>query len=260
MAGQVRVEKEEFIAWVIFDHPERRNALSRNMWVQLIEALADLDADPKIRVILLRGAGEVAFVSGADISEFEKSRTGEASESYNDLTSRAFTSIRDTRKPLISMIHGFCVGGGLAVSLGTDLRYTADDGVFAIPAAKLGVGYASSGVDTLIQLVGPAVAKEIFFTGQKYDAKEALGYGFVNRIFPKAALETEVRKIASRVAANAPLTIRAAKGAAREFALPPDQRDKSALEQSVRDCFESEDYREGVRAFMEKRRPQFRGI
>lgn len=260
MAGQVRVEKEESIAWVIFDHPERRNALSKNMWLQLPEALSALDADPGVRVILLRGAGEKAFISGADISEFEKSRTGEASGSYNDLTTRAFSAIRDTRKPLISMIHGFCVGGGLGVSLGTDLRYTADDGVFAIPAAKLGVGYTSSGVDTLIQLVGPAVAKEIFFTGQKYDAKEALRYGFVNRVYPKNELEKKVREIASRIAANAPLTIRAAKGAARELALPPDQRDLHSVDQLVRGCFESEDYKEGVRAFMEKRSPRFRGI
>ena len=259
MAGQIRTEREGPLGWVIFDHPERRNAISEQMWIQLPDALAELDADPEIRVILLRGAGELAFISGADISEFEKSRSGESSTGYNDLTGNAFAALRDTRKPLISMIHGFCVGGGLAVALITDLRYSAEDGVFAIPAAKLGLGYHTSGIDTLIQLVGPAVAKEIFFTAQKYDAVEALRYGFVNRVYPKAELETRVREIASRIAANAPLTVRAAKHAARELGLPADQRDLASVDQSIRDCFESDDYKEGVRAFMEKRRPQFRG-
>jgi enoyl-CoA hydratase/carnithine racemase len=260
VAGEVRIEREGALGWLVFDHPERRNAISEAMWRQMPPALAELDADPEVRVIVLRGAGETAFVSGADISEFEKSRSGEHSEGYNDLTGRAFAALRDVRKPSVAMIHGFCVGGGFAVSLLADLRYAADDAVFAIPAARLGLGYHTSGIEVLIQLVGPAIAKEVFFTARKYDAAEALRFGFVNRVFPKAELEAEARALVGKIAENAPLTVRAAKRSARELARPPAERDLAGADREVQACFDSEDYREGVRAFMEKRRPQFRGL
>jgi enoyl-CoA hydratase len=260
MAGAVRVLREGPLAWLVFDHPERRNAISAGMWQALPGAVAELDADPGVRVVVMRGAGERAFVSGADISEFEQARTGAAAaEDYDRTTARAFAALAGLAKPLVAMIHGFCIGGGMATALGADLRYAAEDAVFAIPAARLGLGYHMAGLDALARLVGPAAAKELLFTARRYRADEALRLGLVNGVFPKAELERAVRALAGSIAANAPLTIRSAKLALRELARDPAERDLAAVRRSVLACFESEDYREGVRAFLEKRPPRFDG-
>ena len=175
MAGRVRIEREGALAWLVFDHPERRNAITTAMWQALPGAVAELDADPTVRVVVLRGAGDVAFVSGADISEFERARTGaDAAAEYDRTTARAFDALAGLGKPLLAMIHGFCIGGGMATALGADLRYAADDAVFAIPAARLGLGYHMAGLEALAPLVGPAAAKEILFTARRYDAASAL--------------------------------------------------------------------------------------
>jgi len=213
-----------------------------------------------VRVIVLRGAGEVAFVSGADISEFESRRTGgAAAQVYEEGTQRAFGSLGEVAKPVIAMIHGFCVGGGMATALAADLRYCADDAVFAIPAARLGLGYHASGIEALTALVGPSTAREIFFTARRYGSKEALRLGLVNRVFPKAELEAGVREIAAQIAANAPLTLRSVKQISRELARAPGERDRTAIRESIQRCFDSADYKEGVRAFLEKRPPRFEG-
>ena len=260
MPGRIHVEREGALAWVVFDHPERRNAISAEMWQALPGAVRELDADPAVRVVVLRGAGDVAFVSGADISEFEQARTGaEAAADYDRTTARAFDALSAFSKPLLAMVHGFCIGGGMATALGADLRYAADDAVFAIPAARLGLGYHMAGLEALSALVGPAAAKEILFTARRYDAVEALRLGLVNAVHPKTELEREVRSLAAAIADNAPLTLRAAKLALRELAREPGTRDQVAVRDAIRACFESDDYREGVRAFLEKRRPRFAG-
>ena len=173
MAGRVRIEREGALAWLVFDHAERRNAITTAMWQALPGAVAELDADPSVRVVVLRGAGDRAFVSGADISEFEqrahrRGRGGRVRPHDGARLRRA----RRLGKPLLAMIHGFCIGGGMATALGADLRYAADDAVFAIPAARLGLGYHMAGLDALARLVGPAAAKEILFTARRYDARE----------------------------------------------------------------------------------------
>jgi enoyl-CoA hydratase/carnithine racemase len=260
MSGRIHVEKEGALGWLVFDHPERRNAISHEMWEALPKAARALDEDPEVRVVLLRGAGDVAFVSGADISEFEGRRTGgDAAADYEATTGRAFGAIAGLGKPVLAMIHGFCVGGGLATALAADLRYAADDAQFAIPAARLGLAYHPGGVEALAAVVGPSAAKEVLFTARRYRADEALALGLVNRVFPKAALEAEVREIAAAIAANAPLTLRSAKTVVRELGREGAARDHAAMAESIQRCFESTDYKEGVRAFLEKRPPRFQG-
>jgi enoyl-CoA hydratase len=269
MGGRVRVERESVaesvdggegaIGWIVFDQPERRNAISADMWRQIPEALAELESDPAVRVVILRGQGEEAFVSGADISEFEESRSGGAARGYDAQNAAAFGALANCPLPVLAMIHGFCVGGGCALALTADLRYAADDAVFAIPAARLGLGYHAAGIEALVRVVGMPAAKEIFMTARRFHAEEARHVGLVNRVLPMAKLEGFVRKSAEAIAANAPLTLRAAKLAFRELSKPESQRDLSLVDRAIRDCYQSGDYQEGVRAFLEKRRPRFQG-
>ena len=259
MGGRVRIEREGPIGWVVFDHPERRNAISVEMWRDIPEVAAELEADDGVRVVVLRGAGDVAFVSGADISEFESQRTGSAAGDYEQANATAFLSLSTLGKPVIAMIHGFCVGGGVALSLTADVRYAADDAVFAIPAARLGLGYAMGGLEALTQVVGFSAAKEIFFTARRYDAQEALRMRLVNAVVSKASLESHVREQAGRIADNAPLTVRSVKQIVGELTRPAADRDVTAVAEGIRRCMESDDYREGMRAFLEKRRPRFQG-
>ena len=257
MLGEVRIVREGPLGWMIFDHAERRNAITGEMWRAIPVAAKALDDDAEVRVVVLRGAGEEAFVAGADISEFEELRTGESGRRYEEENARAFTALQAVAKPVVAMIHGFCIGGGVALSLCADLRYAAEDATFAIPAARLGLGYPIAGLETLARVVGVASAKEILFTARRFDAEEAARKRLVDEVLPKAELEGFVRKTAGEIAANAPLTIRAAKRVLD--ALSAGGRDLQSAAESIRACFESEDYREGVRAFLEKRKPIFRG-
>ena len=252
--------KEGAIGWMIFNNPARRNALSIEMWRAMTEIIDSYGADDEVRVVVMTGAGDKAFISGADISEFEKHRASAAAEEeYNRITVTAQEALGALEKPLVAMIHGFCVGGGVAVALQADIRIASEDSQYAIPAARLGLGYGFDGLRKLTNLVGPAMAKEILFTARRFSAEEALRIGLVNRLVPGAALEETVRELAGIIAENAPLTIRAAKAAVGEALKDPDDRDIASIERMVRECFDSEDYAEGRRAFMEKRRAEFKG-
>ena len=259
MAGHVRAFKEGHIGWIVFDHPERRNAISVDMWRQIPEAAQQLAVDDDVRVVILRGQGDDAFVSGADISEFSSHRSGDATRDYDVSSGRAFGAIAGLDKPVIAQIHGSCIGGGVAIALTADLRYAAEDAVFAIPAARLGLGYHMAGLEALSNVVGFSAAKEIFFTARKYSAEEACGLGLVNRVAAVGTLEGLVLDTAERIAANAPLTLRSVKRIVSELSKEPSARDVAAVDASIRDCFASDDYREGIRSFLEKRRPEFRG-
>lgn len=259
MPGKIRVEKAGSIAQVVFDHPERRNAITGDMWRQIPEIARELDADRDVRVVVMRGAGDLAFVSGADISQFEEQRTGPNAQRYDLENTGAFDALSGIRKPVIALIHGFCIGGGCAIALTADLRYCADDAIFAIPAGRLGLGYNAPGLETLTRVVGAPAAKEIFFTARRFDAQEAGSVGLVNRVLPKADLDAYVAKTAETIAQNAPLTLRAAKTAFMDNARDARDRKPDEVQAAIRACFDSEDYAEGVRAFLEKRRPQFNG-
>ena len=262
MGGRVRVERDAAdgrLGWIVFDHPERRNAIGTEMWRQIPAAVDELERDAEVRVVLLRGEGETAFVAGADISEFGEMRTGASAARYDVEGAHAFAALAGLSKPLVAMIHGYCVGGGVAIALCADLRYAAEDARFAIPAARLGLGYHVSGIEMLQQLVGPSRAKEIFFTARRYSAAEAYDIGLVNAVLPAPDLEAHVRDTALSIASNAPLTVRSVKRIVSELAKPEAKRDLDAANASIRECFESDDYREGVQAFLEKRPPRFQG-
>lgn len=259
MGGRIRHEKEGAVGWIVFDQPERRNAISVEMWEQLPGAVAALDADPEVRVVVLRGEGD-AFVAGADISQFTEQRTEAGAVSrYGRVAGAGMGALLRLEKPLLAAIRGPCIGGGLVVALTADLRFAADDAVFRIPAARLGIGYEAAGVQALAGAVGWSHALDLLLSARRIDAGEALRIGLVNEVGPAAALDDFVRERAGRIAENAPLTLRALKIAARELRKPEALRDLDAMNAAYAACFASEDYKEGVAAFLHKRRPAFRG-
>jgi enoyl-CoA hydratase/carnithine racemase len=256
---RMQVRKSDAIGWMIFNNPKRHNALALDMWEAIPEIVAHFESDPEVRVIVLRGAGERAFISGADISQFESQRSSpESATNYNRLAGRANNSVLQAAKPTIAMIRGYCMGGGLGMALNCDLRIAAADSRFAIPAARLGVGYGHSGLRQLMDVVGPAYAKEIFYTARHFDAAEAERMGLVNRVVSVDELEATVLDYCRRIAENAPLTLRSVKVIVGELVKGPGA-DEDLCRRVVQDCFDSADYIEGRRAFMEKRRPDFKG-
>ena len=255
------LEKDGAIGWIIFNQPEKRNAVSQEMWQLMPEYVNELAQDDAIRVVILRGAGEQAFVAGADISQFQERRRNMADEQeYSKISAQGQASLTQLAKPLLAMIYGYCIGGGVGIAITCDLRLAADDARFGIPAARLGLGYHYNGMEKLLKLIGPAYTKEIFFTARTdFSAQDAWRMGLVNQVVPKADLEAFTRDYALRMAHNAPLTLRSAKANVDQLLRPPEQRELARLDQMLTDCFNSQDYQEGVRAFAEKRRPQFQG-
>jgi enoyl-CoA hydratase/carnithine racemase len=253
-------QKDGAVGWLTFSRPDRMNAVSLEMWAALPDLMSGFDKDPEVRVVVLTGAGDRAFVAGADISQFAETRedAGKAAN-YERINARAFMAIRDFTKPTIAMIDGYCIGGGMAIALSCDLRFAANGSTFAIPAAKLGLAYPIDGMAQVLRVVSPAFAKEIFFTARQFDHDEALAMNLINRAVPTAELADLVRLTCERICANAPLTLRAAKHAIDAMAQHPESFDRSALEAMSTICFDSDDYDEGRRAFLEKRKPKFVG-
>ena len=261
MSDTLLLHKEAPLAWIVFNKPQRRNAVDLDMWQTLPKLVAEVAEDDTLRVLLLRGAGEEAFISGADISQFGQVRSGpDTSHKYNRAVDDALKSLSTLEKPVISMIHGFCMGGGCSLAVMCDLRLCADDARFGIPAARLGIAYPlERGVERLVHIVGVSNATEILLTAQRYNAEEAAHMGLVNRVLPKAELESYTREYATKLADNAPLSVAAHKFSVRESVKAATLRDMDKVKAWSRRCFESADYKEGVKAFMEKRRPQFQG-
>ena len=252
--------KDGGVGTVIFNNPERHNAVSLEMWEATKKILDGFAADNDIRVVVLTGAGGKAFVSGADISKFESERaTLEAVRAYNVKSDAAYSSIAEFPKPTIAMISGYCIGGGLGLATCCDLRICTDNSRFAVPAAKLGLGYGYNGLKRLVDIVGPAFAKEIFYTARQFEAKEALAMGLVNRVVGAAELDAYVKNLTDMIGANAPLTIKAVKFTVGEILKDESKRDLAHSVELVEQCFSSRDYTEGRTAFMEKRKPVFTG-
>jgi enoyl-CoA hydratase len=258
--GNILQSVTEGVGVITFNNPEKRNAMSLDMWEGFGHALMEFRDDPDVRVVILVGSGDKAFVSGADISQFEKTRhNAEASEEYSRRSAAQRALLADYPKPTIACIRGFCLGGGMQVAMLADIRIAAEDSQFGIPAARLGIAYGYDGLKHLVSLVGPSWARLLMYTGMRIGSAEAVRIGLVDRVVPDAELWSATDEIARTISANAPLAIQAAKITIAQVLKDPDKRDMEAIKQIGIACMDSEDFREGRRAFMEKRKPQFRG-
>ena len=248
------------IGWMTFNNPARHNALSLEMWQAIGEIVTHFEADDDVRVIVMKGAGGKAFVSGADITEFDKQRANsEQKEQYARISASGSRALTTLSKPLIAMVEGYCIGGGLATALAADIRFASPDSSFGIPAAKLGLGYEYAGLAKLARVVGPARARDILFSARFLSADEAQQAGLVQFICSREHIQNDVIAYARQIAANAPLTVAAAKAAINAHERGGRTDDIEAVEVLVSACFDSDDYKEGRRAFAEKRNPEFKG-
>jgi enoyl-CoA hydratase/carnithine racemase len=259
-AGTMTVRKEGGIGWMIYDQQAKHNAVTYDMRRAIPEIMTEFQADDDIRVVVISGAGDKAFISGSDISQFSAKRSSEeARMNYDEASEQANVAMAAFSKPMIAMIQGYCLGAGVLTAMLCDFRISADNAQFGAPPAKLGLGFGYAGVDSLVKLVGPAYASEMLFTGSRYTAEEALRMGLVNRVLPMAELKERVVEIANTIAANAPLTLKSIKTSILTTQRDESCRNMAMVQAQIDACFASEDYKEGRRAFMEKRVPKFIG-
>jgi len=256
----LRVERRGAVGWIVFDQPRKRNAINGAMWRGIAPAMARFDADAEVRCVAFRGAGTEAFSAGADISEFEGRRSSEESVGqYDSLLDEVLHAVQGSPKPSVAMIHGYCLGGGVEIALACDLRYCGASAQFGIPAAKLGLAYNVEGHKRLLETVGHARAREIMFLGRRYSAEEALAMGLVHKVVPDAELEPFTAGVLQTLSENAPLSIANSKTIIEEYVKSSGVPDVKRMRAAIERCARSDDYREGRRAFMEKRKPRFKG-
>ncbi len=260
MSDLIRVEEKDAIATVVFNRPNLRNAISLAMWREIALVTEGLGKEPGVRAVVYRGAGTEAFASGADISEFKEVRKDVATaQAYSKETDAAYQAIRHCPKPTVAMIFGFCMGGGMAIAMACDWRFAAEGSKFGIPAARLGIIYGLESVRQLVDLVGPAHAKDILFSARTVEAAEALAMGFLNRVLPASELPAHTYDYLKKVAANAPLSVRGAKVIIEAILEDGGVRQRERIRQLSLEAYESQDYKEGTQAFLEKRPPRFEG-
>src|SRR4051812_42330828 len=260
ISGLVGAEAKGPIGWLIWDNPSKLNALSPGMYGDALSVIEDYNADPAVKVVVMRGAGRKAFISGADIKSFETTRANaETTRLARERSAELRRKLLDLEKPLIAMIYGYCLGGGLGMALNADLRFASSDAQFGIPAAVRGIAYAPEGLKSLVDLVGPSIAKDIMFSGRRLRTEEALRIGLINRVVAAEELEAETVAYAETLAANAPLSIRASKYFINQLGLERSQRDEARMTTMQREAENSEDFKEATRSFIEKRKPVFQG-
>jgi len=258
--GKMMSRSEGSVGWMIFDQQAKYNAVTYDMRRAIPEILEKFEKDDEVRIVIVAGAGDKAFISGSDVSQFgEKRSSKDMIKLYDEASEQANSAMQDFPKPLIAMIQGYCLGAGVLTAMLCDFRIAADNSVFGLPPAKLGLGFGFGGVDNLVKLIGPAYASEMLFTGNRYTAEQAMKMGLVNEIVPHTELEQTVVESAEIIALNAPLTIKLLKTSIQNTQLDESQRDMQKVQAQIDACFESEDYQEGRKAFMEKRRPNFKG-
>lgn len=259
-AARIEARRQGAIGWLVFDNPARRNAVSLGMWESISRVLDEFGSDPSVRVVILAGAGDKAFVSGADISQFESQRSGpQAVQKYEEIAEHAQQRLQLFDKPTVAMIRGYCLGAGVNIANVCDLRIAAEDARFGIPAARMGLGYRVSSTHNLVQVVGAASAREMLLTARQFSAAEARAMGLVHHVVGVSELESFTQQICQNIAGNAPLTMRTAKRIIRELVRLPKDFDAAQARAWVQECFDSADYVEGRKAFMEKRKPLFTG-
>lgn len=258
--AELIVTRNGAVATIAFSNPKKFNAVSLDMWEAFPKRMQELDADPSVRAIVVTGDGEKAFISGADISQFEANRSSEDAQArYNTAVENGYMAPVLCSKPVIARIRGICMGGGLGLAAACDVRMAAEGSVFRMPAGRMGLGYNFVGMKRFVDVIGPMNAADIFFSARKFDAADALRMGFLTRVIAADAFDKEVADYCALVAENAPLTLAAAKRAIREVKTDAGDRDMKHLNAMIAKCFASEDYKEGRTAFMEKRTPQFKG-
>lgn len=258
--GKLLAGVDDQVGYLVINNVERHNAIGLEMWAAATDALSAMRDDEKVRALVVTGAGGKAFASGADISKFAKERSTKADVAhYQDTSSKFYSILESFQKPTIAVIKGYCIGGGLALAVCCDIRLCTDQSRFGVPAAKLGVGYGYPGIKRLCKVVSTSSAQEIFYTARQFDAQEAYEMGLVNRVLTDDALDDYANDYLNRIRQNAPLTIAAVKAVTLAIEQDAIERDHVALEKMVQACFESDDYVEGRKAFMEKRKPLFNG-
>lgn len=259
-SGMIGAEKKDGIGWLIWDNQSKLNALSPPMYGDAIKVIEDYSADPDIKVVVMRGAGRRAFISGADITSFAKTRSDpEAAKRSAEEPAKLRRMMLDMEKPLIAMIYGYCLGGGMGMALNADMRFASSDSQFSVPAAHRGIAYAPSGLKQLVDVVGPSAAKDIMFSARRLKSDEALRIGLINRVVDAEELEADTIAYAQVLAANAPLSMRASKYFINQLGLERAQRDEDRMDRMQREAEASEDFKEATQSFLEKRKPVFKG-
>lgn len=258
--AELLITKKAAVGTITISNPNKMNAMSVQMWMDLPKAIRAFDADPEVRVIVITGQGEKAFVSGADISQFDTLRSSpQTQQDYEDAVADSMIAPLECSKPIIAKIRGFCFGGGLGLAAACDIRICSEESTFRMPAARLGLGYGHTGIKRFTDVIGLANATDIFVTARRFDAPDALRMGFVSRVCAASEIDAVVDQYTQAISENAPLTVAASKFIVRQVCAHPDEQDLERAVEMVKTCFASEDFKEGRAAFMEKRPAQFKG-